>query len=250
MREHEPDVGTGTSDGIEKLQSEGMPRRTFLRNAAAATGGAVALTIVPRLPVGAQNGPMTASPVASPIATPVGSPAASPVASPVATANYSPVVLSATEWVTLQAAVDRIVPPDELGPGAVEIGVPVYIDRALAGRSAASVPSYQQGLAALDTAAGSGGFAALSSDKQDEILKTAEAGKLANAPAGFFAMLLQDTREGMFSDPIHGGNLNFAGWDLMGYPGIKLVWTAQDQAVNATPQPEHISVAKYGGQES
>ena len=35
-------------------------------------------------------------------------------------------------------------------------------------------------------------------------------------------MLLEHTREGMFSDPIYGGNVNFAGWDLIGYPGIKL----------------------------
>jgi len=51
----------------------------------------------------------------------------------------------------------------------------------------------------------------------------------------------------MFSDPIHGGNVDFAGWDLMGYPGVKLVWSAEDQAVNSTPKPDHISVAQYGG---
>jgi hypothetical protein len=49
----------------------------------------------------------------------------------------------------------------------------------------------------------------------------------------------------MFSDPIYGGNVNFSGWDMVGYPGIKLQWTAEDQAVGSTPAPEHISVAKY-----
>ena len=64
-------------------------------------------------------------------------------------------------------------------------------------------------------------------------------------PAGFFAELLAHTREGMFSDPIYGGNVNFQGWDLIGYPGIKLQWSTEDQAAGSTPTPEHISVAKY-----
>ena len=49
----------------------------------------------------------------------------------------------------------------------------------------------------------------------------------------------------MFSDPIYGGNVNFAGWDLIGYSGIKLVWDAEDQALDAIPEPEHVSVAEY-----
>jgi hypothetical protein len=69
-------------------------------------------------------------------------------------------------------------------------------------------------------------------------------------PKEFFQTLITHTRIGMFCDPVWGGNVNFAGWDLMGYPGIKLVWTAEDQAVNSTPKPEHISVAQYGGHAS
>ena len=43
--------------------------------------------------------------------------------------------------------------------------------------------------------------------------------ELAGDPGGFFATLLEYTRQGMFADPIHGGNAGFAGWDLIGYPG-------------------------------
>lgn len=178
-------------------------------------------------------------------ATPGATPAVVLAATPVPVAEYVPSALRTDEYAILQAAVDRIVPPDDLGPGAAEVGAQVYIDRALGDRKAASLPAYREGLKALDVAAGSGGFAALSTDQQDTLLTTAEVGKLPGGPEGFFTMLVQDTREGMFCDPIHGGNANFAGWDLMGYPGIKLVWSEQDQQINATPKPEHVSVAKY-----
>lgn len=168
-------------------------------------------------------------------------------ATPVNLASYSPTNITAAELTTLKAALDRIIPKDELGPGANEAGVFVFIDRALGGRYAAALPLYKHGLAALAAAAGAGGFAGLTAAKQDAILADAEAGKLPNAPAGFFATLVAHTRQGMFSDPVHGGNVNFAGWDLIGYPGVKLVWTAEDQALNATPKPEHLSVAHYGG---
>lgn len=177
-------------------------------------------------------------------------PGATPVASPVTVAEYVPTSLTADEYAALTAAVDRIIPPDDLGPGAAEAGVQVYIDRSLGDRNAASLPAYQQGLKALDAAADTGVFIDLSVDKQDELLSTAEAGKLADSPDGFFAMLVEHTRQGMFSDPVHGGNANFAGWDLIGYPGIKLIWSEQDQQINATPEPEHISVAKYQDQEA
>lgn len=204
-----------------------FPRRRLLKGSAALAIGASSLP-VPLRGLAAQTPP-----------------GAAPVGSPVSVAEYVPSALRTDEYAILKAAVDRLIPSDELGPGAAEIGVQVYIDRALGDRKAASLPAYQAGLKALDVAAGSGGFVALSPVQQDELLKMTEAGKLPGGPEGFFAMLLQDTREGMFCDPIHGGNANFAGWDLMGYPGIKLVWSAQDQQINATPTPEHVSVAKY-----
>jgi gluconate 2-dehydrogenase gamma chain len=161
---------------------------------------------------------------------------------------YEPVALTADELTTLKAAIDRIIPSDELGPGAVEAGVFVAIDRNLSGAGAATLPLYQGGLAALDAAAGTGGFAALDAAKQDDLLTQAEAGTLADLPEGFFPLLLANTKQGMFGDPIHGGNKDFAGWDLIGFPGIKLVWTEADQQIDATVKPEHKSVEAYGGE--
>ena len=47
--------------------------------------------------------------------------------------------------------------------------------------------------------------------------------------ASFFAMVLAHTRQGMFGDPYYGGNVNFVGWDLIGYPGLRTMVTAADQ---------------------
>lgn len=221
-----------------RVWQRGLPRRRFLQQAAAATGGAVALTVAPHLPAGAQGTPMTGSPVASPVATP----GATPVASPAAT----PAVLTPTEQATLRAAIARLIPADDLGPGAVEAGVDVFINGALATADKATLPLYQKGLAALDQAAG-GNFADADASKQDDLLTQAEGGKLVGADASFFPVLLEHTRQGMFGDPIYGGNQHFAGWDLIGYPGIKLVWSAEEQAVGTTVKPEHVSVAQYGG---
>ena len=77
------------------------------------------------------------------------------------------------------------------------------------------------------------------------VKERAEAGDLDGAPEGFFPLLLEHTRQGMFCDPIHGGNRNFAGWDLLGYPGIKLVWTEADQSEGTEVRPEHVSVEEF-----
>jgi gluconate 2-dehydrogenase gamma chain len=202
-----------------------MPRRSFVRTGAVVAGGAmVSGSLVPML-VRAQDG--TPAPA-------------------VDLANYSPVALTATELDTLKAATDRIIPSDDLGPGASDAGVFVYIDRALAGRNAAALPLFQAGLAAL-AAAVPETFTAATPEKQDEILATASAGDLAGDPGGFFGTLLEFVRQGMFADPIYGGNAGFVGWDLIGYPGVKLVWTEADQALDADVAPEHTSVAAFGG---
>lgn len=37
----------------------------------------------------------------------------------------------------------------------------------------------------------------------------------------FFGQLLQNTREGYFCDPIHGGNKDLAAWKMIGFPGAR-----------------------------
>jgi len=62
---------------------------------------------------------------------------------------------------------------------------------------------------------GLAGFDKLKPEEQDEKLREIEA-------THFFALLRQNTIEGMFSDPIHGGNVDMVGWQLVGFPGSRM----------------------------
>ena len=155
--------------------------------------------------------------------------------------------LTVSELATLRAVVSRLIPTDDLGPGAGDAGVHIFIDRGLAGPLAARLPLYRATLKALDAVAPKGDFAAATPAQQDAVVARLEAGTLSGAPEGAFAQVLEHTREGMFGDPVYGGNRDFAGWDLIGYPGIKLLWTKAEQEVNATVAPAHLSVAQFGG---
>ena len=44
----------------------------------------------------------------------------------------------------------------------------------------------------------------------------------------FFNTLRTHTMEGMFADPIYGGNRDFAGWRLVGFPGAQAIFTSTD----------------------
>jgi gluconate 2-dehydrogenase gamma chain len=138
---------------------------------------------------------------------------------------------TAAEARTIAAACERIFPSDESGPGAKQAGVIIYIDRQLEGPYGhdryrytkgpflESVPEhgyqgkanpqeiYREGLQKLGA-----DFADLDGSKQDERLRAIET-------TIFFRMLRAHTIEGMFSDPMHGGNSNLIGWQLIGYPG-------------------------------
>jgi hypothetical protein len=171
-----------------------------------------------------------------------------PDASPEAIENYQPVALTEAEAATLRAIGNRIIPADDLGPGAGDAGTFIYIDWTLAGPGAAALPLYQAGIAALDAGAGDGGFAGADSAAQDALLGDAEAGELPDLPEGFFPLLIEHTRQGMFGDPMYGGNIEFAGWDLIQYPGLKLTWTPEEQALDTVVTPAHRSVAEQGGE--
>ncbi|HUR34780.1 MAG TPA: gluconate 2-dehydrogenase subunit 3 family protein [Vicinamibacterales bacterium] len=143
--------------------------------------------------------------------------------------------LTATEADLLEAIVERLVPSDEHGPGAREARAAHYIDRALGGALASSRQTYAAGLAALDRYAASSrgrSFLQLSHTDQDSVLIDVETGAatgFTGSSAQFFALVLNHTRQGMFGDPYYGGNANFVGWDLLGYPGIRTMVTPDDQ---------------------
>lgn len=157
--------------------------------------------------------------------------------------------LTAADADLLEAVVDRLIPSDQHGPGAIEAGVMRYIDRALGGALASSKPAYVAGLAALDAyarASRGAGFLALNPTDRDSVLIDVETGAargFQGSSAQFFSMVLAHTRQGMFGDPFYGGNANFAGWDLLGYPGVRTMVSAADQKAYeaGTLRPNHRS---------
>jgi hypothetical protein len=118
---------------------------------------------------------------------------------------------------TVVAAAERIFPADELGPGATEIGVVDYVDAAVAGDRAGLGDLYRRGVERLDAEARARAgvaFADAPAEVQDVVLA-----ELEGTP--FFEALLQHTREGLFADPVHGGNRDMLGWRLLGHPGAQ-----------------------------
>jgi gluconate 2-dehydrogenase gamma chain len=154
---------------------------------------------------------------------------------------------TAEEARVVKAAAERIFPSDASGPGATEAAVVVYIDRQLAGPYGRDKYRYtkppfvesfpQHGYQGKETPrevyrAGIkslGDFAALPPAEQDRKLKAIE-------KTYFFRLLRQHTIEGMFSDPMHGGNAGMVGWQLIGYPGPMMSFRDEiEKASNGQP---------------
>jgi hypothetical protein len=185
-------------------------------------------------------------PLVSPTGDPLPNLAQAP-GGPVATTLET---LTAVEAETLGAIAARLIPTDGTGPGATEARAAQYIDRALGGALASFRDTYRAGLAALDGYAQSSkgnAFARLSAGDQDAVLGDVE----RNAATGFsqssafFNLVLAHTIQGTFCDPYYGGNANFVGWDLVGYPGVRLAVTTDEQKLNARPSPTHMSAYDY-----
>jgi gluconate 2-dehydrogenase gamma chain len=205
-----------------------IPRRDFLKGAGAA-GTAVAATLAPA--AAATSAAAQAQPAAA----------------------HPPetwLTLTPTEAAFLTAAVDTIIPADNLSPSGSDCGVAVFIDRQLAGAYGSGARLYRQGpfpkgkpelgyqlelnpreffRAGIEAAnaftrkAYGKDFDRLGEKDREAALKTMEEGK-AGFPGfsstQFFNALLQMTMEGFFADPMYGGNRNMASWKMIGYPGL------------------------------
>ena len=178
----------------------------------------------------------------------IASAALAPVAA-ISSAAQPETALSAAQMRTLEAFVDRLIPHDELGPSASECGVAVYINRSLGDYLAPEKAAFSAGLEAADAFARrteDRAFAELSPDKQDAVLTAMDNGTAAGFPAAraFFGRVRRLALEGMFGDPSYGGNRNFAGWDLIRYPGPRLAVSPEDQKMGVTIKPLRSSA--YG----
>jgi gluconate 2-dehydrogenase gamma chain len=136
---------------------------------------------------------------------------------------------------TVAAIAERIMPGAPGKPGATDAGVLNYIDLALAGAYADLQDFYRRGLAALDAFCGkahNARFTALDAARQDAVITALEQGKATEftwpSAQAFFNTVRRHTMEGMFADPVYGGNKDFAGWRLVGFPGAHPVFTPAD----------------------
>lgn len=166
---------------------------------------------------------------------------------------------SVAEARVIAAACARIFPTDATGPGANEAGVVIYIDRQLAGPYGHDKYRYAKGpfvesvpehgyqgkespreiyRAGLETLAG---FADLTPEQQDEKLRSIE-------DTTFFHMLRSHTIEGMFCDPMHGGNAGLIGWQLIGFPGPQMSYRDEiDKHFGQAYRPKPVSLQQVVG---
>jgi gluconate 2-dehydrogenase gamma chain len=136
---------------------------------------------------------------------------------------------------TIAAFTERLMPSAPDKPGARDADVLNYIDLALAGAYAEMQDFYRRGIASLDAhcrATYKESFVHLTPEKQDEVIAALEAGKASEfawpSAREFFSILRTHTMEGMFADPLYGGNRDFAGWRLVGFPGAQAIFSPTD----------------------
>ena len=161
----------------------------------------------------------------------------------------------------LEALAGRIWPADAEHPGAIEAGAVYYIDRALAGPYASYQRSYRVILHGLNEKVRQRfgvSVRELDDDQLDLLVGELEEQdaeddelglmpgrelELGLGPDSTFQMIRKHVMEGVFSDPIYGGNRNFAGWRAVNYPGAHYVYTAEEQQVFEPLTKPYQSVA-------
>jgi len=215
-------ITPATLEGIGRRKN---PAPHFLKaaGAAGATGAAMATGLV-------ACGPDTATTAA-----------AAPAAEPEVW-----LTLNATEAAFTKAAVDTLIPADELTPSGTDVGLASFIDRQLAGGSAmvrgsiGKGRSFRQARARLSAGAHAARvlprrrratnewtkktygkeFDRLTPEQREETLKALEEGSRIRrfSSALFFDSLLTLTQEGFFADPMYGGNKNKVAWKMIGFP--------------------------------
>lgn len=213
------------------MKDDGINRRDFLKGAVA--GGAVATTAAVGL------APQTAE---------------AQQKSAAATVNPGYSYLNLEEAAFVEAVVDHMIPADQYSPKGTDLGINIYIDRALAGgwgkgdrlymqgpwkvghpNQGYQLPLkpadlYRAGIAATNAYCKktySKTFDQLAAEQKQEVLVGLQGNKIkfdSGLPANtFFGTMYQTVMEGMFADPIYGGNRNKAGWKMIGFPGVVAV---------------------------
>lgn len=228
-----------------------VSRRKFLKNSGMILGGLVVGGVAGSLLARTQEAPQ--QPGAAPTPTDF---------------NQALMYFTPEQFKVVEAACERIFPEDELGPGAKALGAAYFIDHQLAGEWGFNGRDYMQGpFYPGEATQGYQGrlkrreifdigiqemnnysnnvhgkrFSELTPEQQDEVLKAFEAGEVnltTISATAFFQMLRSATLEGLYADPLYGGNKNMEGWRLKRYPGNQMAYTQvieQEEFVTMEP---------------
>src|ERR1700719_2541099 len=148
---------------------------------------------------------------------------------------YAFTALNLAEVAALDALFEHLFPADEYGPGASSIGVIRYLDRALSGPYAQHLETYRLGVYALDAESlqrFGRPFVKVDSVHRQELIAALEQDAVPTFCAiegkAFFELARSHLQEGLFGDPIYGGNRNKAGWRFLGHPGVWLENSAEE----------------------
>lgn len=238
-----------TNNGNEQPVS----RRNFLKNSGLVIGGLVVGGVAGSL-INKTPAPAPTQPGATP--------------APAADFNQALMYFTPEQFKVVDAACERIFPEDEIGPGAKALGAAYFIDHQLAGDWGFNSRDYMQGpfypgevtqgyqgrlkrreifdigiqeMNNYSTSTQQKRFYELPPEQQDAVLKAFESDevKLTTISASaFFKMLRASTLEGVYSDPLYGGNKNMDGWKMKNYPGNQMAYTQvieQDKFVKMAP---------------
>jgi gluconate 2-dehydrogenase gamma chain len=156
--------------------------------------------------------------------------------------------LSHEARLTLAAVLARLIPSEPGSPGATEARLLEFVEAELQGDLRDLASGYEANLRTLDrfAATSHSSFAELETVAQDDLLRRLERDELDGfepSAACFFDLLVRNAIEGMFGDPGRQGNAGFVGWDLIGYPGVRLCWSAEDQQLDVEIPLAHQSSA-------
>ena len=196
-------------------------RRAFLKGAAASATALAGTALAPAAHAQTHDMPMA--------------PSASAHAHAESTGAGHRAFLNDDDAATIAAFTERLMPGAPGKPGAGDAGVLNYIDLALAGAYSDLQDFYRRGLEQLDAychTTYSHSFKGLSAQQQDAVIAALDEGKATGftwpSAQAFFNTLRTHTMEGMFADPLYGGNKDFAGWRLIGFPGAQMFYSSAD----------------------
>jgi gluconate 2-dehydrogenase gamma chain len=216
------------------MKKQELDRRDFLKGAVVGGTAAAGTAAIATPEIAQAESPAPAAPAPAVVPEPAG---------------YA--FLNLDEAAFVEALVDHMVPADEISPKGTDLGINIYIDRALAGAWGKGERLYMQGPWKLG--APSQGyqlpltpaqlyragieatnahcrktygkpFDRIDVAQREEVLTGLSTGKITfdnGLPVRpFWTTLYQTMVEGIYSDPIYGGNRNKAGWAIIGFPGI------------------------------